>query len=38
VVHDWSTSTRLDEGSSFPLPMDGFTQGARDRSDLVYQP
>ena len=38
VVHDWSTSTRLDEASSFPLPMDGFTQGARDRSDLVYQP
>ena len=38
VVHDWSTSTRLDEASSFPLPMEGFTQGARDRSDLVYQP
>ena len=36
VVHDWSTSTRLDAASSFPLPMEGFTQGARDRSDLVY--
>lgn len=38
VVHDWSTSTRLDEASSFPLPMDGFTQGVRDRSDFVYLP
>ena len=38
VVHDWSTSTRLDATTSFPLPMEGFTQGTRDRSDLVYQP
>jgi hypothetical protein len=38
VVHDWSTSTRLDAASSFPLPMEGFTQGTRDRSDLVYEP
>jgi hypothetical protein len=38
VVHDWSTSTRLDPSTSFPLPMEGFTQGARDRSDLIYQP
>jgi SnoaL-like domain len=37
VVHDWSSSTRFDAGSSFPLPMEGFTQGRRDRSDLVYQ-
>jgi len=35
VVHDWSTSTRLDD-DSFPLPMDGFTQGRRDRDDPVY--
>jgi len=37
VVHDWSTSTRLDAGTSFPLPMEGFTQGCRGRSDLVYR-
>lgn len=35
VVHDWSASAQLGE-SSFPLPMDGFTQGRRDRDDLVY--
>lgn len=37
VVHDWSYSTRFDAGSNFPLPMEGFTQGRRDRSDLVYR-
>jgi len=37
VVHDWSTSTRLDAGGSFHLPMEGFTQGCRGRSDLVYR-
>ena len=36
VVHDWSTSTRLDD-DAFPLPMDAFVQGTRDRSDLVYR-
>lgn len=36
VVHDWSTSTRFDAATSFPLPMDGFTQGRRDRADLAY--
>lgn len=36
VVHDWSISTRLDPGSSFPLAMDGFLQGRRDRTDPVY--
>lgn len=35
VVHDWSTSTPL-QGGSFPLPMDGFVQGRRDRDDPVY--
>lgn len=35
VVHDWSASTPLDS-SSFPLPMDTFTQGRRDRDDLSY--
>ena len=35
VVHDWSTSTRLAD-DAFPLPMDAFVQGTRDRSDLVY--
>lgn len=37
VVHDWSVSTRLDPAGSFPLAMEGFTQGCRDRSDLVYR-
>ena len=37
VVHDWSTSTRLDASGSFHLPMEGFTQGCRGRSDLVYR-
>lgn len=37
VVHDWSTSTRFDAAISFPLPMDGFTQGRRDGDDLVYR-
>jgi hypothetical protein len=37
VVHDWSTSTRLDAAGSFHLPMEGFTQGCRGRSDLVYR-
>jgi hypothetical protein len=36
VVHDWSMSTPLD-ADSFPLPMDNFTQGRRDRDDLVYR-
>ncbi len=36
VVHDWSISNPLD-ASSFPLPMDSFAQGKRDRTDLVYQ-
>jgi len=36
VVHDWSASTELGAGS-FPLPMDSFTQGRRDRDDLVYR-
>ena len=36
VVHDWSVSTRLDAEMSFPLPMEGFTQGRRDRSDIVF--
>ena len=35
VVHDWSTSTRLAD-DAFPLPMDAFVQGTRDRTDLVY--
>jgi hypothetical protein len=35
VVHDWSASAALDQ-ASFPLPMDTFTQGQRDRSDLIY--
>ena len=38
VVHDWSVTTKLDPSTSFPLPMEGFTQGRRDRSDLVYKP
>jgi hypothetical protein len=37
VVHDWSASGRFDPKSSFALPMAGFTQGCRGRSDLVYQ-
>ena len=36
VVHDWSMSTRLD-ADAFPLPMDSFVQGRRDRSDLIYE-
>ena len=36
VVHDWSASITLDE-ANFPLPLDGFTQGRRDREDLVYK-
>jgi hypothetical protein len=36
VVHDWSASAPL-EGATFPLPMDGFTQGQRGPSDLVYR-
>ncbi len=35
VVHDWSASAELG-ATSFPLPMDTFTQGRRDRGDLVY--
>lgn len=38
VVHDWSVSGALGAGGGFPLPMEGFTQGQRDRSDLVYLP
>jgi hypothetical protein len=36
VVHDWSASTELGAGA-FPLALDKFTQGRRDRSDLVYR-
>jgi hypothetical protein len=36
IVHDWSISNPLDAGS-FPLPMDSFVQGKRDKSDLVYE-
>ncbi len=36
VVHDWSAASVLD-ASSFPIPADVFTQGRRDKSDLVYQ-
>tara|TARA_B100000902_G_scaffold386063_1_gene428216 strand:+ start:96 stop:674 length:579 start_codon:yes stop_codon:yes gene_type:complete len=36
IVHDWSISNPLDSGS-FPLPMDSFVQGKRDKSDLVYE-
>lgn len=35
VVHDWSLSTPLD-GTSFPLDMSTFTQGKRDKTDLIY--
>ncbi|MBG00887.1 MAG: hypothetical protein CL470_01300 [Acidimicrobiaceae bacterium] len=35
IVHDWSVSTPLDQ-NAFPLPMDNFIQGARDKSDLIY--
>ena len=35
VVHDWSVSTPLDK-NAFPLPMDNFIQGARNKSDLIY--
>ena len=35
VVHDWSASARLGD-SGFPLAMEGFTQGRRDRSDIVF--
>ena len=36
VVHDWSASAELG-AASFPLPMATFTQGRRDRGDLVYR-
>lgn len=36
VVHDWSASAELGSGS-FPLPMDSFAQGRRDRDDIVYR-
>jgi hypothetical protein len=36
VVHDWSASAELG-ATSFPLPMDSFTQGCRGRGDLVYR-
>jgi len=36
VVHDWSVSTELG-AAGFPLPMTTFTQGRRDRADLVYR-
>jgi SnoaL-like domain len=36
VVHDWSASAELG-AASFPLRMDSFTQGRRDRGDLVYR-
>lgn len=36
VVHDWSISSPLDT-NAFPLPMDSFFQGKRDRTDLIYQ-
>ena len=36
VVHDWSSATRLDGPNGIPIPMEGFTQGRRDRSDIVY--
>ena len=35
VVHDWSFSNPLDQ-NSFPLSMDNFVQGNRDKSDLIY--
>ena len=35
VVHDWSATTALD-AESFPIPSDMFTQGRRDKGDLVY--
>lgn len=37
VVHDWSISSRLDPSTAFPLVMDGFEQGRRDRADPVYR-
>lgn len=37
VVHDWSLSLELDSASSFPLVIDGFVQGTRDRTDLAYR-
>jgi len=37
VVHDWSLSLELDSASSFPLVIDGFVQGVRDRTDLAYR-
>ena len=36
IVHDWSISNPLDK-ESFPLPMDSFVQGQRNKSDLVYE-
>lgn len=38
VVHDWSLSGALGAGSGFPLPMEGFAQGRRDRDDPAYLP
>lgn len=35
VVHDWSASAEVGD-KSFPLPMDAFVQGRRDRGDLAY--
>jgi hypothetical protein len=35
VVHDWSISTPLVD-TGFPLPMDTFTQGQRDKTDIIY--
>lgn len=36
VVHDWSASSALG-GAGFPLALEGFTQGRRDRDDPVYR-
>jgi len=36
VVHDWSISNPLD-ANAFPLPVDSFFQGKRDRTDLIYR-
>jgi len=35
VVHDWSSSIVLE--GDFPMVLDIFNQGRRDRSDLVYE-
>ena len=37
VVHDWSISCPLGETAHFPLLMDSFMQGRRDRQDFVYR-